>query len=225
VATAYSDVRTPRGLRWPLVAALAIVHALVAVVIALDARAPRTPGRPEAVAVAVVPEPPKPPPRVETLPRPLPVKRIVPLAVAPPPPIVVPDLPREAALRAITLPPDPPVIALPAPAAVVPVAPVAVAPETLVAPRVDAAYLDNPAPAYPSISRRQREQGRVLLRVRVGADGRAESVEIAASSGYDRLDLAAQDAVRRWRFVPARRGAQAVAAFVNVPISFSLERS
>src|SRR4030095_4883934 len=109
---------------------------------------------------------------------------------------------------------------------VVATAPAAAAPApALVPPRFDAAYLDNPAPAYPSVSRRQHEEGRVMLRVRVGADGRAESVDIATSSGYDRLDRAAQDAVRRWRFVPARRGAEAVAAFVNVPISFTLERS
>ena len=75
------------------------------------------------------------------------------------------------------------------------------------------------------MSRRQHEEGRVLLRVRVGADGRADSVEIATSSGYGRLDRAAQDAVRRWRFVPARRGAEAVAAYFNVPIAFSLDRT
>ena len=67
--------------------------------------------------------------------------------------------------------------------------------------------------------------GRVLLRVRVGADGRAETVDVAASSGYDRLDRAAIDAVRRWRFVPARRGDAAVSAWINVPIAFSLERA
>ena len=92
-------------------------------------------------------------------------------------------------------------------------------------PRFDAAYLDNPAPGYPSLSRRHHEEGRVLLRVLVGADGRAESVDVAASSGFERLDHAAQEAVRRWRFVPARRGDGAVAAYVNVPVAFSLDRT
>ena len=65
----------------------------------------------------------------------------------------------------------------------------------------------------------------MLLRVLVGADGQAQAVDIAASSGFERLDRAAQDAVRRWRFVPARRGNDAVAAYVNVPIAFSLDRA
>ena len=66
----------------------------------------------------------------------------------------------------------------------------------------------------------------MLLRVLVGADGqRANRWTIAASSGFERLDRAAQDAVRRWRFVPARRGNDAVAAYVNVPIAFSLDRA
>jgi protein TonB len=250
VATAFSDVRTldavparaalalvprsaprvssyassQRRMRWPLVVTLALAHALVVVLIALDAPALQTLRRPEPIAVTILRELPRPPP--ETLPKPLPVKRIAPLPVVEPPPVVAPDLPRVVEVPTITLPPDPPKVVAPAPV-VAPAAPVAAAPpgDALVAPRFDAAYLDNPAPAYPTMSRRQHEEGRVMLRVRVGADGRAESVEIAASSGFDRLDRAAQDAVRRWRFVPARRGPDAVAAFVNVPIAFSLDRA
>ena len=58
------------------------------------------------------------------------------------------------------------------------------------------------------------EQGRVLLRVVVTAAGLAEQVELKASSGTERLDRAAIDAVKRWRFVPARQGDQPVAAWV-----------
>jgi protein TonB len=89
-------------------------------------------------------------------------------------------------------------------------------------PRFDADYLDNPAPAYPALSRRMGEQGRVLLRVYVLADGNAGQVEIRESSGYERLDRAARDTVARWRFVPARQGDKAVAGWVLVPVSFSL---
>jgi periplasmic protein TonB len=32
------------------------------------------------------------------------------------------------------------------------------------------------------------------------------------------------DAVKRWRFVPARKGGQALSAYVLVPIKFSLDR-
>jgi periplasmic protein TonB len=89
-------------------------------------------------------------------------------------------------------------------------------------PSFRANYLDNPAPAYPSASRRLREQGRVLLLVDVAADGLPLQVNLATSSGSRRLDEAALDAVRRWRFVPARKGTNPVAAQVLVPIVFGL---
>ena len=89
-------------------------------------------------------------------------------------------------------------------------------------PRFDAEYLDNPKPLYPVIARRMREEGRVVLRVRVAASGLPTDVELHAGSGSPRLDQAALDTVRRWKFVPARHGAVAVAATVLVPIAFSL---
>lgn len=93
----------------------------------------------------------------------------------------------------------------------------------LIPPRFDAAYLRNPAPIYPALSRRLGEQGKVFLRVFVGADGSPQQVEIRTSSGSARLDRAAKEAVGQWRFVPARQGAQAVGGWVIVPISFVLE--
>lgn len=112
-------------------------------------------------------------------------------------------------------PPAPPTPAAAAPAREAPVA--------VVPPRFDAAYLSNPAPTYPSASRRMGEEGRVLLRVQVGADGRPTDVSIAKSSGFARLDDVARETVlRSWRFVPARQGDQAVAGTVKVPIDFTL---
>ncbi|MDD3327904.1 MAG: energy transducer TonB [Zoogloea sp.] len=110
----------------------------------------------------------------------------------------------------------------PAPAA----APVREAPVAVVPPRFDAAYLSNPAPVYPSASKRMGEEGRVLLRVQVGADGRPTDVSIAKSSGFSRLDDVARETVlRSWRFVPARQGDQAVAGAVKVPIDFTLSNT
>ncbi|WP_218645004.1 energy transducer TonB [Aquitalea sp. LB_tupeE] len=83
-------------------------------------------------------------------------------------------------------------------------------------------YLHNPAPAYPPASRRNGEEGRVLLRVRVSADGQAEAVDIQHGSGFSRLDEAARETVANWRFTPARRGVQAIASTVIVPITFRL---
>ena len=90
----------------------------------------------------------------------------------------------------------------------------------LTAARFDADYLHNPAPAYPAQSRRLKEEGTVLLLVRVSAEGTPLSVEIRNSSGFERLDEAGLQAVRQWRFVPAKRGSENVAASVLVPIQF-----
>jgi periplasmic protein TonB len=97
------------------------------------------------------------------------------------------------------------------------------APVAIAAARFDADYLQNPAPAYPAVSRRLREEGKVLLLVRVTAKGDAEQVQLKQGSGFSRLDEAAIKTVQQWRFVPARQGADAVAASVVVPIVFRLD--
>ena len=86
--------------------------------------------------------------------------------------------------------------------------------------RFDADYLHNPAPAYPSYSRRMKERGTVFVLVQVSAEGSALQVTLHHSSGYDRLDEAALQAVKQWRFVPAKRGTTPVPASVVVPIQF-----
>ncbi len=106
----------------------------------------------------------------------------------------------------------------------VPPAPAPEAPLPIDPPSFTASYLDNPAPDYPPLARRSGEQGRVILRVRVSADGRADAVELRTSSGSRHLDQTAIDTVKRWRFVPARQGGLSVAAWVLVPIAFSLAR-
>ena len=72
-------------------------------------------------------------------------------------------------------------------------------------------------------ARRRGEQGTVLLKVLVTREGTAASVSVEMSSGSTGLDEAALEAVRKWRFVPARRGAQPVEAWHLVPIVFRLE--
>jgi protein TonB len=88
-----------------------------------------------------------------------------------------------------------------------------------------AAYLRNPAPSYPLASRRAGEQGTVTLRVRVSPDGLATRVAVERSSRSQHLDAAALEAVKAWRFTPARRGADAVESWMLVPIVFRLEGS
>jgi protein TonB len=90
-------------------------------------------------------------------------------------------------------------------------------------PGFSAAYLRNPAPRYPVAARRAGEQGTVTLRVLVTRDGQPARVDVEKSSGSAPLDAAALEAVKVWRFVPARQGADAIESWVLVPIVFRLE--
>ena len=177
-----------------------------------------TPPKPEP------PPPPPPPPKIEP-PKPQPVVRkpqpVQPVQKAEPPPLLVTESTAPALPSAPPPKPDPgPAVAATAPG---PARGPGTAPLAVVPPSFDAAYLQNPPPAYPPMSRRRGEQGKVMLRVYVNAAGAAERVEVRASSGHERLDQAAQEVVQRWRFVPARQGGQPVPAWVLVPITFSLE--
>lgn len=85
-----------------------------------------------------------------------------------------------------------------------------------------AAYLDNPRPAYPFSARKQGIEGRVMLKVLVDAAGSVTSVSVLTSSSHAGLDDAAIEAVRHWRFVPARKNGEASVGEAIVPIEFHL---
>jgi protein TonB len=146
-------------------------------------------------------EPPPPPPRMQTLP----------VDTLPMPDIAI-DLPSESA-NAISLAPAP--IAAPVAARAAPV---------LEPPRLDRKR-SKVEPAYPPTSRRLGEEGRVVVNVYVLADGRVGDVQVLTSSGYERLDAAALQHVRRnWRFDPAIRGGAAVATWGAFGVTFAIER-
>jgi periplasmic protein TonB len=172
---------------------------------------------------------------------PAPKPEVAPLLPTPPKPepVVKKQKPKPI-VKEVTPEPQPiaaeqPVVAEPPPAAITPAPPAVVskAPEPpkevpvvepkIEPPRFGAAYLENPAPAYPSQSRRIGEEGRVLLRVLVSEKGDASNVEIDSGSGSERLDQAALNAVKKWRFIPAKRNNQPISAYVIVPIKFSLQ--
>jgi protein TonB len=77
-------------------------------------------------------------------------------------------------------------------------------------------------PSYPSNARRLGIQGTTLLSVFVTIDGRVGDVLVKQSAGHPELDQAAADAVKRWRFEPARRGQDPVAMWVLLPVEFRL---
>lgn len=78
-------------------------------------------------------------------------------------------------------------------------------------------------PEYPREALRLREEGTVLLRVEVDAQGKATAVEIESSSRSRTLDRAAREAVSKWTFRPAIEGGRPVASTVTVPVDFSVE--
>ncbi|MDU7132356.1 MAG: energy transducer TonB [Enterobacteriaceae bacterium] len=152
---------------------------------------------PEVDENAVAPAKPENPPEVKAKPRP--VKKIH--APKPQPPTSVANNSPPASTATAS-----------------PVPPVA----TLTPPSANANYLHNPAPEYPESAINRGLEGTVLLKVQVNAAGKATDVQIYKSSGASALDEAALGTVRRWSFVPAKRGSEAISGQVIVPIDFSL---
>ena len=167
----------------------------------------------------MAPPPPAPPPPPTPAPK-------APPKVAPRPapmPVAVADAtPAPAAPTGIATP-QPPAPPVDAPAVQPSPAPAPPAPPRIELPSSDAAYLNNPRPSYPAISKRMGEQGKVVLRVLIGTDGVPQKVEVNQSSGFDRLDRQAQDAVMRWRFVPGKRNGVPEAMWNLVHVNFVLE--
>ena len=147
-----------------------------------------------------------------------PARQPRPVARAPAQPVLtLPDPPQA---EDVSVPADTPAATPPAPAAPAPQI-ASIAPP--MPATFSAAYLRNPAPRYPLAARRAGEQGTVTLKVLVASDGLPQRVEVEKTSGSSRLDAAALDAVKRWRFVPARRGSTPIESWVLVPVVFRLE--
>lgn len=134
-----------------------------------------------------------------------------------------PPVPIAVVPTAVETPAAPVIVASEPSRAVEPQTPLARAEPVSTPPLFNASYLRNPAPAYPVAARRRGDQGTVLLKVMVDPEGLPVRVELDQSSGSRPLDHAALDAVRGWRFVPARRGTLNVEGWVRVPVVFRLE--
>lgn len=153
------------------------------------------------------PEPPPPPPP-EKKPEPKPKPKPKPVPKAPP---------SERAVKAPEPEPTPSPPPVEKPAEPKPAAPAPVLP-----PRADAGQISNPAPAYPSLSRRLREEGLVVLEILILTDGSVGEIKLKASSGFKRLDDAAINAVKRWRYQPATQGGKAIDFWYEQPLEFNL---
>jgi len=161
-------------------------------------------------AVAVVP--PAPPP---------PVRAVAPVEPRPAPPAPVLALPEPQARDGDSFTVEP--ARVPEPAVAAPEQKTQIASVAVTPPVFNASYLRNPAPRYPASARRAGTQGTVTLRVQVTREGLAARVDVEKSSGSPHLDAAALEAVKAWRFVPARQGAEPLESWVLMPIVFRLE--
>jgi len=95
-------------------------------------------------------------------------------------------------------------------------------PKTVVPPMVESVeYVRAPAPVYPRESSRRRERGTVVLRVLVDPAGHPTQIQVERSSGFERLDSAAREAVQKALFRPYEVNGVAQAAQVLIPIEFT----
>jgi len=78
---------------------------------------------------------------------------------------------------------------------------------------------------YPALLRERGIQGRVVLRVKVDAEGRASEVVISGGSGWRLLDEAARRVAESCPYIPARRGEQRLVSWVEYPVRFALQPS
>ncbi len=200
----------------------------LAVVLRFEAAPAVVPPPGDVASVAVpdikpMPTEPAPPetPTIEPTPPPVPQPSATP---APPPPPTRPAQTRThsppARPRASPTPPVSPPPAQAQTAATGSPLPAATGP--LILPRPVAGMETNRKPVYPEIALRRREEGRVMLRVSVSADGTPLEVDLAETSGHPSLDSAALSTVRQWRFIPAMQAGRAVAAIALVPVRFRL---
>ena len=217
---------------WRVTAAVLLAHAGLAWLLSLGllSSAPPASEVENVIMASVVVDVPAPPavipqpvvPKVQPKPQTRPLTPVTPQTQPQPSPVVTQAAPSQAA-------PIVPATASPAPAAAAPAAagqPLpnpSTATAAVVQPSSDADYLNNPAPAYPRMSKRLGEQGTVTVRVLINIEGRAEQAEIRTSSGYPRLDEAALETVKRWRYVPGKRAGIPEAIWFNVPVRFVLD--
>jgi protein TonB len=134
-------------------------------------------------------------------------------AAAPPP-----TLPPASAAAEPTAAPTPvPAAIAPAAAPTAPPSPApAAAPPTVETPPQISRIVK---PIYPAFALRARIGGTVILRVHVTEDGRAGQIEVVRGVAGG-LTESAVNAVRNWRFEPARRGGVAVPGLITIPIPF-----
>ena len=86
-------------------------------------------------------------------------------------------------------------------------------------------YKENTPPVYPEIARVSGYEGIVLVFAEILPDGRVGNMRIRKSSGYAILDQSAIEAVKPWKFEPAKKSGNPFTVWVELPIKFILHNN
>ncbi len=87
---------------------------------------------------------------------------------------------------------------------------------------IRAEAIDLPEPVYPDWCRRRGQEGKVILSVRIGSDGRLGAVSVVRSSGFSMLDRSAVTALQKARFSPASEAGILVSSTRKIAYSFRM---
>lgn len=197
-------------INWPLIGLILAAHAALLAGLVLFDVIPISKPKPEALVVTLLALPTEPPPQV-------PVEQVKP-AEQPKPQLSSP-------VQIVQVQPVTPV--MPVAVKVAPVAPPVVVPPAPSGPvsvsDLGSKMVAMTPPRYPIESRRRKEQGTVVLSLLLGLDGSVAQISLAHSSGFERLDKAALEAVRKWRWSPTVRNGEPVQVRGTVDIPFILK--
>ena len=217
--------RPDGSMRLPALALSTVIPAALLAVVAFLHTAPETKTKPKELLtfdVIARSPPPAPAPVEDTITEVVPPKTDI---VAPRPEVPVPTPQAQKIATTETIAPvmqPAPVKAAAAPAAApappAPAGPVSVG-------NLTSKLISGTPPSYPVEARRKRETGTVVLRLVLSTEGRISSIVIHKSSGVDKLDSAALEAVRKWRWSPTLRNGAPVEVTGLVQIPFVLKNS
>jgi len=198
-------------LNWPLILSILAAHAaLLAALIMLDV-IPMPKKKPVLTVVTLIQLQREPPPQPKK--ESAPVEQVKPQITTPVQIVQLPTITTAPVPVVVPVaPPPPPTPAAPA----APMGPVNVS-------DLGAKMISMTPPSYPVECRRRKEQGTVFLTVVLATDGTVANVGIARSSGSERLDKAALQAVRKWRWSPTIRNGAPVMVQGTVDIPFILK--
>ena len=142
---------------------------------------------------------------------------------APKPPEPAPKTPPPTPTAPVVTSPSPAAIQLPAvpPTPAAPAAPAAPAVRTSAVIQAGASCAK---PDYPSASRRLEEEGTVTLKFLIGVDGRVMQAEVEKTSGFQRLDEAARNALSKCQFKPGTVDGKPEQSWASIRYTWRLER-